>query len=771
MRRPSLRLALLTLTLAAACSSSSNSPAATGAAGSAAAGNGPAGAAGSETGGASGAGTGGASGAGPGGAAAMPTATAQALAAARATLAASRPADADAFLAKWPSQTLAALPYDPTTAQGLDVIAASSLGLSDAEKTALARDGFVISARQMFPTFFYGYKALYAGHLPLYVSVDSVMHAVHRSYDEALMVIETGSLVPMLKDLLARMHANLAAGTGAALPATTRADVDLYLAVARDLIGDAATPVAGASAADVATLVAKAKAAMGADTVSLFGQPRDVDFSQFKPRGHYDDYGGPLSKYFQAMMWLGRTDLRLLVYDLAHPTAPPAFVRRQFLDALLLAELDAGDLATTWTTIDGVLRGFVGESDNMAPADFSKLQSLAGASTIDALAAVPDATLSSLLLDGGFGIQRIASQLLFVPPDGGGAPLDRVFLFFGQRFVIDSEVLSDVVFDRVLGEPKRFMASPLDVAFGALGNDAAAPLLATDLRQYPNYPGALSDARTLVDQHGDDFWGESLYAAWLGALRGLSAPGGDPASVAGLPSVMKTEPWSRRVLSSQLASWAELRHDTLLYAKQAYGSGVTCEFPDAYVDPYPDAWAGIVRLAKLGQAVASTLPSTYVASIGAYFARVETIASTLLGMANAELAGQPLTPDQLAFINQAVTEQVMQVGCTQEEIPQGWYPSLFLQQQDAQTFDPTIADVYTDTHDALVLHVGTGYARYMVVTVDGCMGARAYAGLASSYYEVTTANLQRLDDQTWAAKFSTMPLPADAPWAAGLVVP
>ena len=72
---------------------------------------------------------------------------------------------------------------------------------------------------------------------------------------------------------------------------------------------------------------------------------------------------------------------------------------------------------------------------------------------------------------------------------------------------------------------------------------------------------------------------------------------------------MKTEPWARRMLNTQLASWAELRHDTLLYAKQSYTGFPVCEFPDAYVDPYPEAWAGIVRLARLGQTIATALPA------------------------------------------------------------------------------------------------------------------------------------------------------------------
>src|SRR5262249_14415798 len=154
-----------------------------------------------------------------------------------------------------------------------------------------------------------------------------------------------------------------------------------------------------------------------------------------------------------------------------------------------------------------------------------------------------------------------------------------------------------------------------------------------------------------ADLHADDFWGGSLYATWLTALRGLSMPGGDPTSAAGLPAVMKTEPWARRIVNTQLASWAELRHDTLLYAKQSYTAVPVCDFPDAYVDPYPEAWAAIVRLAQLGQTIAAMLPANTAPSLGPYFAEVESVATTLGGMAQAERAGQPLSSDQMAFIN------------------------------------------------------------------------------------------------------------------------
>ncbi|MCB9248138.1 MAG: DUF3160 domain-containing protein [Ignavibacteriales bacterium] len=40
-------------------------------------------------------------------------------------------------------------------------------------------------------------------------------------------------------------------------------------------------------------------------------------------------------------------------------------------------------------------------------------------------------------------------------------------------------------------------------------------------------------------------------------------------------------------MNSQLASWTELRHDNLLYAKQSYTGGVTCSYPFSYVEPIP----------------------------------------------------------------------------------------------------------------------------------------------------------------------------------------
>ena len=708
----------------------------------------------------------------------VPAARASALAQAQAASTADAPANAAEFASRWKPAYVPALGYDPLQAKGVDLLMGSHLALNDQEKTLLAKRGFVISARQSFPTFFYGYKSIYADDLPLFISADSILHAVHKSYDAILKQVEVTSLLSDLDSLLRGMHTALGAGAGATITGPARTDVDLYLTVARRLLqGPPATgasagaliaPVAGASPSDVAAIVEKAQAATGLAELPLFGDPkRVIDFSQFKPRGHY--VGLPsLEAYFRAMIWLGRTDLRLLVEQ--------KFFRRQFDVSLLLAMLLDSGGADSWRRIDGILRGFVGESDNMTMLDFSTLSATLGAPTLAALGARSDQELAQAITDANLGIQRIASQILFVPPGGQNAPLDRVFLFFGQRFILDSEVLSKVVFDRVLPESgrPRMMPDPLDVAFAALSNTHAAPLLGPQLDSYQNYPAALHKARRLVVAHEPDFWTGSLYHAWLGSLRALSPPADLTAAAAqALPAVAKSEAWSRRILNSQLGSWAELRHDTLLYAKQSYTMVPACEFPDAYVDPYPELWAALGRYAARGLALVDMLPANTGGRAGIHFAEVQTVAQRLEDMARRQLTGQAFTADQLAWVNQAVNIKEVPNCGPPLQVPDGWYVRLFYEPETVKEADPTIADVHTQPGDeggalvGKVLHVATGNPRLMVMTAETCVGPRAYVGLVSAYHEKVTTDFKRLTDPEWAEELKQSP--ADVPWMTDLV--
>src|SRR5215471_5077351 len=103
------------------------------------------------------------------------------------------------------------LGYQPRRAQGLDRVSKSGLALGESELATLGRLGFVVSDSKRMLTFFAGYERIYAEHLPLYVTIDSILYALHRSYDQILSTVEQTWLAPALKDLLAGARNRLAA--------------------------------------------------------------------------------------------------------------------------------------------------------------------------------------------------------------------------------------------------------------------------------------------------------------------------------------------------------------------------------------------------------------------------------------------------------------------------------------------------------------------------------------------------------------------------------
>ncbi len=321
-----------------------------------------------------------------------------------------------------------ALGYAPLEALNLDLIQGSELSLSGRAKRRLGERGFVISERRSFPSFVHGYESLYAQDLPLYVTADSVMHALHRSYDDILAAIETHVLLADLQALLEGMRARLGDGAAADLGSQTEDDVDVYLAVALSLLqGQVAATVKSGDEDTVEALLEGAKAEEGGAEVVLFGVRRDVDFSQFTPRGHYTDTP-ELTRYFRAMMWLGRIDLRLVE---TQPDHTQLFHRRQLEAAFALHALidDAG--RRRWQQIDDVVGTFVGEHDSMTLEQLDALLADLNVTGAAQLAGLDDAVIAQAVANGGYGAQRISSHLMVNGLDTGTMPLSASFLLFG----------------------------------------------------------------------------------------------------------------------------------------------------------------------------------------------------------------------------------------------------------------------------------------------------------------------------------------------------
>lgn len=651
---------------------------------------------------------------------------------------------------------------------------ALAYGLSDGEQSLLSRHGFVVTERVHPPSFGDGMLDIYVKDLPVFVSTDAVLHAVHMSYDGILASTESAVLAPLMGDALNALHRQVqplaAEYRGAEGMRQPLRDLDVYLTVARTLLGDPATPPGRDQTATtpvfpdnapVVRVLLDAVRARQAAAVPLFSQGcRQVDFSQFTPRGHYAD-SESLSRYFQAMIWLGRTEIYLSApqTDTCSPT--PADVRRQAILASLIAEASAQSGAREpLDRAEAMLSLFVGAPDNVTLDGLAVLADDVGVERASDL--LDDATWAryqAAVADADWGRQRIRSQILSnsLGEHANRAQPAVAFLLVGQRFTLDSFVLSRVVYDALehQGRPvRRMLPSSLDVLY-ALGNDAAGQLLRPEFERYP-YASTLDDLRRLVDATDESEWDRSLYTGWLGAIRTLAPPA--HADRQSLPGFMQTGAWWQHKMNTQLASWAQLRHDNLLYAKPSYSASIGCSFPHSYVEPEPDLFRAVAQFARRAEAgfepyvTESQWDST--TRTHAYFGRLATLTDTLAVIAQKERDGVRPDDGEQAFLSQMVFEAAE--GCAMTL--NGWLTDLYYGGADqARETDLVVADIHTAPTDEAgspvgwVMHAGTGPLDLAVVTADvPGVGMVAFTGPVMSYRERLTTGFERLTDEAWA---------------------
>jgi Protein of unknown function (DUF3160) len=661
----------------------------------------------------------------------------------------------DEFVAGHAREPDPALGYDPLAACFLEQIATFA-ELSDEQRELLVRQGFMVPAEYQRGTFEQVYSEIYHADLPVLITSDSLLHAFHRSFDAILRDLEQDTLAAETQAMLDGMHGDLAARLAAdEVPLgmlDAAMDCDVYLTVARALIsGRRVEPLHSSAAEQCQEILAAVRLGRPA-SLTLFDVTSRYDYSQLEPRGHYTR-SPVLERYFRAMMWLGRTDLPLVSFVVE--TGEPVFHRTATEAAFLLgALLDGGQVRPRWERVSDTIGRFVGRVDALDPRGVVAFSAAQGLDDLQAVDDRADAELLDAVLAAEWGQQRILSQIVYTDREDPQRILPRTYQLFPQRFTLDSWTLNQVTHDRLLdpvtGEKiLRVLPDPLDVAF-VLGNDRAADLLRAQLERFP-YQGRLEALRRLTDELDPEFWRGDLYHAWLNALRALD----DTRDLDGLPTSMRTQAWSTHTLETQLASWAELRHDTLLYAKPSYAGGISCEYPDAYVEPIPAFWGRMQILAELGLELTQDLQAQGLGGsrAEAYFTQLRDVTQRLEQIAQAELEGRALEPEELEFLRGAIEKEI--VGCGEERWD-GWFAQLYYDPEDLGSANPVIADVHTAPTDenanevGWVMHAATGYVRLVILTVDDPVhGPRAFVGPVSSFHTVTTESYLRLTDDQW----------------------
>jgi hypothetical protein len=310
-----------------------------------------------------------------------------------------------------------------------------------------------------------------------------------------------------------------------------------------------------------------------------------------------------------------------------------------------------------------------------------------------------------------------------------------------------------------------------DVAY-VLGLDRGKAYLAADLAKYPELGGKLDIARGVVATAPD---AGDLYGAWLGAVRGVSAP---VASLGVVPSFMTTPAYDDLRVNTLVAGYGQIRHNYVLMAGQSYDEG-GCHIPDGWVEPLPGVYEGIARYASRGAAVVRELDPKDGTAARAYFAELEKVARVLGVIAKHELEGRALSEEEKRFLGMVVEMTPGSSGGGPTYT--GWYFDLFRgRSEEALATSAFVADYHTSSYLNQVVYAGATGPRMGVFVVDAGGVPRVMAGPVTRAFELTSATDKRFNDETgaaapgkadpWARSY-TAALPAAPAFALGATMP
>jgi hypothetical protein len=642
----------------------------------------------------------------------------------------------------------------------------SAITLTEAQKSLLAQNGFVVAppVPGQFREFYQIYEQARYQEIPVFITTDSVYHVYHLIFDKMLRDLETQYFISGLKSLTTTMLAASTAqyqslsGTPLAEPALRNA---AYFAVADRLLGLSDPAPAEANElmnAELALINAANTEAISPiwDRPDLPADQKLIEvYGQYIPRGHYTR-SEDLKMYFKAMMWYGRLTFRLI---------DDFETRRALLLVQALRNAKAADgtsAVSLWQNIYEPTVFIVGKADDLGYIEYGNLSDQIFGANPD-LNKFSDPSLFAAFKQATVTLPPPQINSMWVWIDQDTQQVTKGFRFMGQRFTLDAYVFGQVIWRKVgTSDKPRGLPKSLDF-FAAMGSDEALNILKSEGEdQYENFTTQMAKVTNEVASLQQDSWTQNLYWTWLYSFQPLIEPKG-----AQYPAFMQTNAWTRKDLQTALGSWTELKHDTILYAKQVMaemGGGPPPQPPHGYVEPNPEAYARLIALVQMTEA---GLQSRNILS-DLTKSNLENLVGSLQflkDIAERELSGGVITTDEY--------NQLKYWGGTLEQF------TLMSADSDGTGADLSdqkaalVADVATGTLDLstlVALEEAVGQPTYIYVVLPDSPW-RVGVGAVYSYYEFTVPSSSRLTDEAWQAQVEAGTTPPQPEWTGSFIAP
>jgi len=658
--------------------------------------------------------------------------------------------------------------------------------LSQDAKELLKQNGFVITPgyeNEIFDL----YANCKENNQPIFVTTDAALHTSHIFFDYLLRILEIEKLYPLTDELTDRMLTLSIEQYNEAKNSEVKEAARLnigFFAVAKkqfnptykagyglnDLVDKEIKNIESHEGLKFRELLTYVK------NPSLGENPYAYeDYSQYVPRGHYTR-NEKFKKYFKTMMWYGRIDFKL-----KPGTKEPAIThgKKMTLQAILMTDafLKDKEAFELWKKIYEPTVYFVGKTDDLDANDYLKLVKgiFPSPGTVDKYA--DESKLSQLIEEAAkLRPPKILSGAAFVE-EGEFAVSTKGFRFVGQRFIPDSYMFQELVYGiknrkeilKYKGEEKPFTmevipnvgparAFPrgLDI-LAVLGSKRALEILEKEGdTEYTNYYDQLNKLKDEFSSQTTGEWKQNLYWRWLYSLLPLL----EERKEENLPRFMQSAAWIDKELQATLGSWAELRHDTILYTKQSYPIMVTAmpqepKFTYGYVEPYPEVYA---RIEEMMRDLRNNLAALgiVVEGIPEKIEEFEDLLAKLKIISEKELTHKELSEAEYSLIRN-IGDRLASLKRFPEEVMKK------ITSGTDEKID-LIADVHTDPNTKQVLEEGVGSPFNIYVIIDDGKGYRLCRGGVFSYYEFKHPMKDRLTDEKWQEMGKNKTRPSQPDW-------
>lgn len=594
---------------------------------------------------------------------------------------------------------------------------------------------------------------------PNFVTTDLFLQVFHMYFDCLLKEVEQEKFVPMLTTFIKQLYDAMTTQASFANDANVKAAAQYnaaYFAIAHALItGENNLPVSSTYTELVKeeiTHVNKAETEYSAflGYVPEREMPKFI-YNTYRPRGHYTR-NETLKRYFRTMMWLQNAPFGTDMED-------------KLQSALLMAQVIGSNekLSASYRSLTEPITYLMG-----TPDDVSIMQ------------VYEEIQKSGMKLNELFknkkkmakmreSIETLAKQQVRIKPKFVASSEYKICLM-PQRYMPDSEVLQEMVdYENVptqRGEPKG-----LDL-LAALGISPAERILMQELNEQGRWNKYTETLEKMKKRMGEIDWNATVANQWIASTKAVNDK--NPS----YPKFMCSPQWEKKNLNSALASWAELKHDAILYAKQPMGAecggyGPPSPVVRGYVEPNVAYWTKAIALIDATLSVLKRFDLvTEKASNASDDLRDK--AEFLLNCSKKELEGKRLSDEeygQIESIGSAFEYSTLYLIQEPDQQLMGW--------SDVQGADKSIsvvADVYTanafnnDNKSVLYEAVGPVHEIYVVVEIEGYLYLTR--GAVFSYREFQEdLSAPRTTDEEWQQQLETQPDKGIPNWMKEIIVP